>query len=112
MGRFAQVEPVIQPGSLFPTNAKVAIPRHSGEAGSVPLRIAPAPMKLSNSEGKRKSNVVVEIPKKTVPQGENSKTDGDKLDKVDEDKGKDNGEVIEVGGRPGLRSSSLKKKYV
>ena len=110
MGRFVHLEAVIQPGDLFPTNAKVAIPRHSGEGSSIPLRIAPAPRKLSDSEGKRKSNVVVEIPKKDVPQGENRKKDGDKLHSIDKDKGKDSGEVIEVGGRPGLRSSSLRKK--
>ena len=112
MGRFVHVAPVIQPGSLFPTNAKVAIPKHFAESSSVPLRIAPAPTKLSDSMGNRQTNVVVEIAKKNVPQGENTKKDGEKLDNIDKDKGRENTEVIEVGGRHGLRSSNLRKKYV
>ena len=33
-------------------------------------------------------------------------------DKENKDKGEDNGEVVELSGRSGLRSSSLRKKYV
>jgi hypothetical protein len=110
MGRFVNVDPVAQPGNFLPTNAKVAISRYSGESSVVPLRIAPAPTKLLDSKAKSQTNVLVEIPKESVPQGENTKTDREKVEKVDNERGKDSVEIIEAGGRPGLRSSGLRKR--
>ena len=135
MGRFVnpvRVEPIVHPFMQYPPNPKIAISRNPNQIGHesvIPLRIAPAPRKISKPDTREEmSSVVFEIKRKEndygskesstsaeLQKGDEEKIEGKQLDKVGKetigkDKYKDSVEV-EVS-RPGLRSASLRRKHV
>lgn len=137
----ARMEPIVHPFVQYPPNPKIAIPRHPNQLGyesaHVPLRIAPAPRKIpksepmtnfmetfrkkDNSDGRRGNPLLLESQSKEIPattgaQRHDERKGDEKEGKIGkenigkEEDNKNSGEV--ESGRPGLRSSSLKRKLV
>jgi hypothetical protein len=137
-----RMELTVHPFMQYPPNPKIAISRLPNQMGyesaPVPLRIAPAPRKNPKSEPmanfaetiRKKDNgdgswgnlLLLESQSKETPvtmevrRDDERKADGKEVGKPGkenvnkENDNKDSGEV--EGGRPGLRSSSLRRKHV